>query len=212
MRKCLRMLAFLMLLLSTLACNLSSDDVDFAVCERTGGEWVVPEDSIEGWCRYPDDEQTQQREGSGKKKGDEPDAPPEQLVPAGTYVGDNGEVPPDWELVEGEFIIEVAEDGTVTGSRIYVIKKESVGATCTWRRENGHTTSISGLMTGANGNVTVENESYTVSDSSDCGGSNIHRTFESVCDAAEITVSGEQMEISGDGSSDCGFVFTATKE
>ncbi len=55
MRKSLIMLAFLMLLLSTLACNLSSDDADFFICERTGGEWVVPEGSIGGWCRYPYD-------------------------------------------------------------------------------------------------------------------------------------------------------------
>ena len=212
MRKSLTMLAFLMVLLSALACNVSSDDVDFVICDRTGGEWVVPEGSIDGWCRYPDNEQTQQREGSGKKKGDEPDAPPEEQVPVGTYIGDNGEIPPDWELVEAEFTIEVAEDGTIEGSRIYVIKMDSVGATCTWRRENGHATSISGHMTGANGTATVENESYTVSDSSECGGSNNHDTFESVCDEAQIAVSGEQMEISGGGSPDCGFVFTATRQ
>jgi hypothetical protein len=37
-------------------------------------------------------------------------------IPAGTYIGDNLEIPPDWELVEGEFIIDIAEDGTVSGS------------------------------------------------------------------------------------------------
>jgi len=85
---------------------------------------------------------------------------------------------------------------------------ETVGTTCTWRRENGHSTSFSGHIS----DVTIENESYTISDSSDCGGSNIHKTYESVCDDAQITISGEQMEISGDGSSNCGFVFKATKQ
>lgn len=162
----------------------------------------------------------------GNKPEEAPDASPEENtqqgesesegksepVPAGTYIGDNLETPPDWELVEGEFIIEIAEDGTVSGSRIFTIKKESVGPTCTWRWENGHTTIISGHISGANGYVTVENDSYTISDSSDCGGSNNHQTFESVCDRAQITISGEQMEINGDGSSGCGFVFTATRQ
>jgi len=133
-------------------------------------------------------------------------------IPAGTYIGDNGEIPPDWELVEDEFIIEVAEDGTVSGSRIYIIKLETVGTTCTWHRENGHSTRFSGHISGASGYITIENESYTISDSSDCGGSNIHKTYQSVCADAQITISGEHMEITGDGSSDCGFVFTAIKK
>ena len=165
----------------------------------------------------------------GNKQEEAPDTPPEDIsqqgegesegksepVPAGTYIGDNLEVPSDWELVEGEFIIEVAEDGTVSGFRIFIIKKESVGPTCTTHWENGHTTIITGHISGANGYVTVENDSYTIWDSSDCGGANNHKTFESVCDGAQITISGEQMEINstnGDGNSGCGFVYTATKQ
>jgi hypothetical protein len=160
--------------------------------------------------------------GGNKQEEEAPDGPSEEnkqqvegvsaTVLAGTYIGDNLDIPPDWELVESEFIIEIAEDGTVSGSRIYIIEKDSVGTTCTWHWENGHTTNISGHISGANGNVTVENESYTISDSSDCGGSNNHKTFESVCDDAQITIFGQHMEINGDGSSDCGFVFTATKQ
>lgn len=132
--------------------------------------------------------------------------------PAGTYIGENLETPPDWELVEAEFFINIAEDGTVSGSRIYKIRRESVGPTCTWRWENGHTTIISGHISGAEGDVRVETDSYTLSDGSECGGSNNHETFESVCDQARITVSGDHLEILGDGSSDCGFVFKATKQ
>ncbi len=131
---------------------------------------------------------------------------------AGTYIGENLEVPPDWELVEGEFILKVTEDGTVSGSRIYRIRKETVGTTCTWRWENGHTTNISGHISGADGFVTVENDSYTISDGSNCDATNNHQKFESVCEKAQITISGDQLQINGDGSSDCGFVYKATKQ
>jgi len=130
---------------------------------------------------------------------------------AGAWTGENIETPPDWELVEAEFTIQVAEDGTVTGTRTFVISKDSNGPTCNWHWENGHFTTFSGHIAGTEGIVTIANESYTVSDDSDCGGSRNQQTFESVCETAQITISGSTMEISGDGSEDCGFVFTAHK-
>jgi len=189
-----------------------NDSIEIAFAEEVQFR-TDPIEKLDGECgssvvvnNGDEDEVDELPAGEGESEGKS------EPVPVGTYIGDNGGIPPDWELVEGEFIIEVAGDGTVSGSRIYIIKKESVGGTCTWRWENGHTTSISGYISGANGYVTVENDSYTISDSSDCGGSNNHQTFESVCDAAQITISGEQMEIHGDGSSGCGIVFTATKQ
>jgi hypothetical protein len=133
-------------------------------------------------------------------------------IPAGTYIGVNLEIPHDWELIEGEFIINIAADGTVSGSRIFIIKRESVSPTCTWRWENGHNTTISGHISGADGTVTVDNDSYTISDASNCGGLNNHQTFESVCDKAQITISGDLLIITGDGSDGCGFIFQAAKQ
>ncbi len=115
-------------------------------------------------------------------------------------------------LLNDEFTVDVAKDGTVSGSRIYRIRKETVGTTCTWRWENGHSTTISGHVSGADGFVTVENDSYTISDGSNCDATNNHQKFESVCEKAQITISGDQLQINGDGSSDCGFVFKATKQ
>ncbi len=131
---------------------------------------------------------------------------------AGSYIGENLEVPPSWQLVKAEFIIDVGENGAVSGSRTFIVRDETVGPTCTWRWENGHNTIISGQISGAAGFVTVKNDSYTISDGSNCGATNNHQTFESVCEKAQITITGDRLEITGDGSSDCGFVYKATKQ
>jgi len=226
-----KLLVLLALIIVTLACNLPDvrdmvEEAAFEKCypadratyERAAAELgqipetpKYPEAAVYEVCFAGEertDEMTSERMSDGYGRTEDEDA---NSIPAGTYIGDNGEIPPDWELVEGEFIINVAEDGTVSGSRIYIIRRESVGPTCTWRWENGHTTIINGHVSGTAGYVTVENDSYTISDGSECGGSNNHQTFESVCDEAQITISGDQLEIIGDGSSNCGFVFSATK-
>ena len=131
---------------------------------------------------------------------------------AGTYIGDFWDVPPSWELVVAEFIIIVADDGTVTGTKKYQNERVDPGPNCKPRWENGHTTTINGLISGSSGFAFVRTDSYTIWDMSDCGGVNSHNTFESVCDTAQITITGNQMEIRGDGSEGCGFVYTATKQ
>jgi hypothetical protein len=132
---------------------------------------------------------------------------------AGTYLGEFWEVPPSWELVIAEFIIVVAEDGTVSGTKKYQIERVSADYNCTTRWENGHTTLINGhLIDGTNGLVSVQTDAYTIWDSSDCGGVNSHNTHESVCDVAQITISGNKMEIRGDGSEGCGFNYSATRQ
>ena len=151
---------------------------------------------------------------------DEAAEPPENMVdeakiasgPAGTYMGDLNEVPPSWKLVKNEFVIEVAEDGTVSGSKNYQIERESADSNCTPRWENGHTTIINGFLSGSTGLAYVRTDSYTIWDMTDCGGVYSHNTYESECDAAQITISGGQMEISGGGSEGCGFNFKATKQ
>jgi len=151
---------------------------------------------------------------------DEAAEPPENIaeeamissIPAGTYMGDLNEVPPSWNMLKNEFIIEVAEDGAVSGTKNYQIERESADSNCTARWENGHTTIINGYLSGSTGLVYVQTDSYTIWDMTDCGGVYSHNTYESECDAALITISGGQMEISGGGSEGCGFNFKATKQ
>jgi hypothetical protein len=76
---------------------------------------------------------------------------------------------------------------------------------------NGHTTLISGYIYGSEGLVSVETEAFTLSDYSDCGGLNSYKTYEFYCEVAQITVSGNQLEIRGDGSEGCSFVYKVTK-
>ena len=146
--------------------------------------------------------------------------PPENIAdeanfsstPAGTYMGELNEVPPSWNMVKNEFIIEVSEDGSVVGTKTYQIERESADSNCTPRWENGHTTIINGYLSGSTGLAYVQTDSYTIWDMTDCGGVYSHDTYESVCDAAQITISGEKMEISGGGSEGCGFIYKATKQ
>lgn len=137
-------------------------------------------------------------------------------VPAGTYIGVNPEPRGDWETVEDKFIIEIAEDGIVSGTRVYIIKRDSVGPNCTVHFENGHSQTFSGYITGASGLVTVTNESFDIWDDSGCpeGSYKINNT-DFVCDLSPITITGNQLEIvskASDGNSLCGGVFQATKK
>ena len=146
--------------------------------------------------------------------------PPENMVEeakissgsAGTYLGELNEIPPSWKMLKNDFIIEVAEDGTVSGIKNYQIERESADSNCTPRWENGHTTVINGVLSGSSGLAYVRTDSYTIWDMTDCGGVFSHNTYESECDAAQITISGGQLEISGGGSEGCGFNFKATKQ
>lgn len=137
-------------------------------------------------------------------------------VPAGTYIGVNPEPRGDWVSVEDKFIIEIAEDGTVSGTRVLIIKRDSVGPNCTVHFENGHTQTFSGYITGPSGLVTVTNESYDIWDDSGCAeGSYKKNNTDFVCDLSPITITGNQLEIvskASDGNSLCGGVFQATKK
>lgn len=130
---------------------------------------------------------------------------------AGTYIGEELEIPPSWELVIQEFTIEIAEDGAVSGFKVYEIRRASLDSSCNVYWGNGHTTLISGYIYGSEGLVSVETEAFVLSDFSDCGGLYSYKTYESYCEVAQITVSGNQLEIHGDGSEGCGFVYKATK-
>lgn len=166
----------------------------------------------------------------GNKQEENPDAAPEGntqpgvdgsegeigSVPAGTYIGVNPEPRGDWVLAEDKFIIEIAEDGIVSGTRVFVIKRDSVGPNCTVHFENGHTQTFSGYITGPNGLVTVTNESYDIWDDSGCSeGSYKKNNTDFVCDLSPITITGNQLEIvakASDGNSLCGAVYQATKK
>jgi hypothetical protein len=131
---------------------------------------------------------------------------------AGTYVGEELEVPPSWELVVQEFTIQIAEDGAVSGFKIYETRRASLSSTCNVYWGNGHTTLITGYIYGSEGLVSVETEAFVLSDFSDCDGLYNYETYESYCEVAQITVSGNQLEIRGGGSKGCGFVYKATKQ
>ncbi|MBN1666483.1 MAG: hypothetical protein JW862_05325 [Anaerolineales bacterium] len=130
---------------------------------------------------------------------------------AGTYMGEELEVPPSWELVKQEFTISIAADGAVSGLKIYEIQRASLDSSCNVYWGNGHTTLIGGTIDGSEGLVSVETEAFVLSDFSDCGGLYNYNTYESYCEVAQITISGDRLEIRGDGSEGCSFVYFATK-
>ena len=135
---------------------------------------------------------------------------------AGRYIGKEIDKPPDWDLVEAQFFIDIADDGTVSGSRIYKIRMESVGPMCTTHYESTHTASFSGQITGSKGIMTVSSKTDNLVDDSSCSnGSYNLKTYDFVCEQSELTISGNDLEIvtkSSDKNSLCGAVFQATKQ
>ena len=135
---------------------------------------------------------------------------------AGMYIGEQTETPPDWELVESEYFINIAEDGSVSGSRIFIIKKESVSPMCTTYYQSSYITSISGQIDGTSGIITVITNVDNLKDDSSCSyGSYNLKTYEIVCDQSELMITGDDLEIvtkSSDGDSLCGSVYRASKQ
>lgn len=136
---------------------------------------------------------------------------------AGTYIG---VFPPpryeDWYRAEEEYIINIAEDGTVSGSVIVVTKSDVVTGNCTTHSEYNSRSTISGHISGTSGVVTVTTFEFNYTDTTNCvAGSFISTTKDVVCDASKITISGNQLTVfaeSSDPSITCGNVFVATKE
>jgi hypothetical protein len=139
-------------------------------------------------------------------------------IPVGTYIYKVfvNDVPPpggdDWEYeLESEFTISVANDGSVTGSKIYRIWVDSVSTTgCATRSEEGLTTNVSGFLEGNQGNAKLENKHWVFWEyhGEECGdGKDYSKDEEDVCEAI-ITVTGNQMEVSCQGQ----VIYTLTKE
>jgi hypothetical protein len=135
---------------------------------------------------------------------------------AGSYLGVQTETPPSWELVESEYFIDIAEDGTVSGSNVFIIKKESVGPTCTTYYQSSYVTSFSGQINGTDGIITVITNVDNLKDDSSCSwGSYNLKSYEIVCEQSVLTISGDDLEIvskSSDENATCGSVFKATKK
>lgn len=130
------------------------------------------------------------------------------LNPAGTYIFEgyvNDEPPPggdDWEYqLESDFTILVADDGTVTGFRIYLLSVDDIREGCATRNEQGITTNVSGFLDGHQGYVILENKRWNFHEyhGSECGdGKDYFRDEEDVCEAI-VTISGNQMDVSCEG-------------
>jgi len=144
--------------------------------------------------------------------------PEKMIIPVGTYIYEeyvNDQPPPggeDWEYeLESDFTIRVADDGTVTGFKIYLLWVDYVSATgCATRNEQGITTNVSGLLDGNQGYVKLENKRWDFHEyhGAECGdGKDILKDEEDICDAI-ITVSGNQMDISCQGQ----VIYTLIKE
>jgi hypothetical protein len=157
-------------------------------------------------------------EGDGKTDQERDESEEKNNIPVGTYIYDmlvNDEPPPggdDWEYeLESEFIIRVANDGTVTGFKIYRIWVDSVSATgCVTRSEEGFTTNVLGFLEGNQGYAKLENKHWDFWEyhGEECGdGKDYFKDEEDICEAI-ITVSGNQMEISCQGQ----VIYTLTKE
>ena len=135
---------------------------------------------------------------------------------AGTYIGQDIEKPPDWDLVQAEFTIAITEEGVVSGTRVYSIRRESVGPNCSTIYESTHTTHFSGQIVTTEGIISVTTTTENVTDDSSCSwGSYKLKTYETVCDLSLITITGDQLEIvtkASDPGSACGAVFTASRQ
>ncbi|MBI9046919.1 MAG: hypothetical protein JEZ06_20705 [Anaerolineaceae bacterium] len=139
-------------------------------------------------------------------------------ISAGTYIYEmyvNDEPPPggdDWDYeLESEFNIKVANDGKVTGFKIYRLWVDSVNITgCVTRSEEGFTTDFSGFLEGNQGPARLENRHWNFWEyhGEECGdGKKFFKDEEDVYDAI-ITISGNQMEISYQGK----VLYNLTKE
>jgi len=215
-RKSPLLLIILTFLFLTLACNLprSLVDRDDLLCEESGGEVIYPKDGQERYCKYPDDQ------GNADESMQQDDEVSEEKnnSSVGTYICEmyvNDEPPPggdDWEYeFESDFSIKVANDGTVTGFKIYKIWVDSVSATgCATRSEEGYTTNVSGFLEGNQGSAILEDKGWSFWEyhGEECGdGKDYFKEEEGVREAI-ITVSGNQMEISYQGQ----VIYTLTKE
>ncbi len=136
---------------------------------------------------------------------------------AGTYIGVHP--PPryeDWYRAEEEYIINIAEDGTVSGSVIVVTKRDAVTENCSTYLEYNSRSTISGHISGTSGFVTVTIYEFNYTDTTNCvSGSFESTTQDLVCDVSEITISGNQLTVftgSSDPDVTCGYAFRATKE
>jgi len=159
----------------------------------------------------------QEEQAEDEPESEEVEANPESdTFIAGRYLGEEIDTPPGWELVESTFFIDIADDGTVSGSRVHKIKKETVSTTCMTYYESSHTTSFSGQIVGTRGFITVTTETKNLKDDSGCSwGSYDLTTYENVCDQSLLTISGNNLEIvakSSDENAACGGVFEAKKQ
>ena len=121
---------------------------------------------------------------------------------AGTYVG-TIETPPSYERLQAEYVINIAEDSTVSGHYIHIYQDETDGPVCFYRHEVGHTILFSGYMSGNTGIVSVTSSNYNIRDDSACkDGSFKNKIIDYVCDISTITITGDQLKITLNSSDD----------
>jgi len=124
-------------------------------------------------------------------------------IPVGTYKPlKNAEPPPSkkdvWDYFETDFTITVADDGTVTGFRIYKYWVDSSIPGCAARDGQDLTTNVNGFLEGNQGTVTLEYKNYSYREFSgeECGeGIHIFRDDEETAVDVTIIVTGNQMDI-----------------
>ena len=165
----------------------------------------------------PEPKPVDEEEAPDSSESEDVDTNPESNLPfAGRYIGEEIDTPRDWELVQSEFFIDIAGDGKVSGSRIYKIRKESAGPTCTTIYESTHTTTFSGQINGSSGLISVTTITKNLIDDSSCSwGSYNLKTYENNCDQSALTILGDNVEIvtkSSDPDAACGSVFSASKQ
>lgn len=169
-----------------------------------------PESAVYEAC-YQDSKVVKVRMSEGYREENEDDEKIEKAENsdnsvAGTYIGEI-ETPPSWDRIQAEYVINVAEDGSVSGHKIHIYQTETDGPVCFRRHEVGHTVLFSGYISGNSGIVNVTSSSYNLRDDSDCkDGSVRNDVTEYVCDLSTITITGNELEIrvkSSDGNTYC---------
>lgn len=137
----------------------------------------------------------------------------------GTYYGDGPITPNDWDAIEKEYSIVVAEDGSVSGRFIHIYEMYTYFQSANCQKYNlvSTVTEINGQITEvinnskAIGVATLDKTHYRIIDDTDCGQDLIYNSDDAIMEGYRITIIGDMIELSpGEGTS--GNVLRAKKQ
>jgi hypothetical protein len=208
------LLVIAIFLVTGLACNLPRPlDHDEFVCESAGGYWIIDESGAR--CKFaPEDDEAPAEDPGGQSS-----------IPADTYTGEFIETDMgtkglvEWKVQgaveKNEVILQVAADGTVTGSLAYekignILVSDSSG--CTDSNDQFFTGAASGQISGNTGRLVFAIQQTIVSRlSAACSIGPSEKTLvKDLRQHFEIAITGNEMVGTGIPSDQDGFPVKGT--